>query len=115
MAEEECAHFEEFPVIIEAKDYPIHAWLPHPELVTRGHSTGGEEDLELEMRAELRSKLSLSFSSLCHEFASRRQQPELTSDLNLAFKETDTFMRNLAGYLEIKAWGVRSLQSLQQQ
>jgi len=24
-------NFEEFPTIIQAKNYPIHAWLTHPE------------------------------------------------------------------------------------
>ena len=31
MNEEECKDFKEFILIVEGKDYPIHAWLTHPE------------------------------------------------------------------------------------
>lgn len=33
MPEEKCKGFKEFLVVIEAKDYPIHAWITHPESV----------------------------------------------------------------------------------
>lgn len=35
MPKEKCNGFKEFPIIIEAKDHPIHAWLPHPEAVLK--------------------------------------------------------------------------------
>lgn len=30
-ADNEGKNFKEFPTIFEAKDYPVHAWLTHPE------------------------------------------------------------------------------------
>lgn len=85
-------NFKEFPTIIQAKEYPIHAWLTHPEApFSRFYkeaepSEPGKDSAQLELNqgvqyqlnsfydapsqssVTLANTLSKSFIDICHEF-----------------------------------------------
>lgn len=87
--EEQCTGFQEFVLVIEAKDHPIHAWLTHPESVLSVGYKDAEPDQEptimlqdkpyvaqaptilllRDERREFCSGLSDSFIALCQVYA----------------------------------------------
>jgi hypothetical protein len=129
--------YKEFPVIIEARNYPIHAWLTHSESYLNNYFHDATDDDSLaiilhekpyvltppitalfrDKRKEFCSSLSDSFTSICREYAEKKPPQKLNRDLHLVLKESDRFMRKFTCFgaepCYMIAWGVSSLHDLQ--
>jgi len=134
MPSEECVGFKEFPVIIEAKDCPIHAWLTHPEAAI-GHfyrlndPATDEGRVTFTVRGQLYTQsidgpttakrrviakaLSDSFTALCREYAENKPAQELNPDLHLVLKADDAFI--LPPGSRPMAYSVQSLECIRKQ
>jgi len=141
-AQNEGLNFKEFPTIFEAKDYPIHAWLTHPEapfscgfleapkdkiieddpsiLLDKGvqYQITPFGDPPTESQKTLANTLSDSFVDLCEAFSKTRYRLNLQPDLHMEIKPEDFMMRNMAATAPrpfyMKAWAVTSLKRLQE-
>lgn len=105
--------YSEFPIIIEAKGYPIQAWLTHPEAVLKDEYTeteGHEEELtvthkskvykvlkstapQIEERCAFAHALSDGFIALCREY--EKPSRYLNPDLHLVFRQEHKNMLKL--------------------
>lgn len=102
--------YAQFPVVIEAKNYPIQAWLTHPEAVLKDEYTEPEgiegeptithkaklykvlksTDSKIAERCEFAHALSDGFIAICREY--KRPSSQLNPDLHLVFREEHSSM-----------------------